>query len=123
MGRSPRVLAGRLDPAEFHRRRLVPASGIDHAPFITEGRGYASDVTHASSRIEVIDMPWWEAVLFLIAAGVAIWGFISMVGVNKRWLTRGSGRRAQDLYGDYADSPKKQRRYAREHGGTWSDHG
>jgi hypothetical protein len=31
-----------LDPAELHRRRLTPASGNDHAAFITEGRGYAS---------------------------------------------------------------------------------
>jgi hypothetical protein len=61
--------------------------------------------------------------LFLIAVGVAIWGFLSTVGVNKRWLTRGSGRSAQDVYDDYADSPKKQRRYAREHGGTCSDRG
>jgi hypothetical protein len=76
----------------------------------------------AVAHIEVIDMPWWETVVFLIAAGVAIWGFLSMVGVNKRWLTRGHDRRAEDLYDDYADSPKKQKQYAREHGGTWSDH-
>ena len=67
-------------------------------------------------------MPWWETVLFLIAVVVAIYGFLSMVGVNKRWLTRGHNRRAEDLYDDYADSPKKQKQYARRHGGTWSEH-
>ena len=97
------------------------SAGRDHALFITEGRGYASEISSALARIEVIDMPWWETVVFLTAVAVAIWGFCSMVGVNKRWLTRGSGRRAQDLYDDYADSPRKQRRYAREHGGTWSN--
>ncbi len=66
-------------------------------------------------------MPWWETILFLIAVGLAIWGFVSMVGVNRRFLTRRTNRTAQDLYDDYADSPKKQRQYAREHGGDWSD--
>jgi hypothetical protein len=75
----------------------------------------------AAARIEVIHMPWWETILFLIAVGVAIWGFISMVGVRTRFLTRKTTRSAQDLYGNYADSPRKQRRYAREHGGEWSD--
>ena len=64
-------------------------------------------------------MAWWEAVLFFIAVGVAIYGFLAMVGVNKRYLTRGHNRRAEDLYDDYADSPRKQRQYAREHGGSW----
>jgi hypothetical protein len=64
-------------------------------------------------------MPWWETVLFLIAVVVAIYGFLSMVGVNKRLLTRRTNRRAEDLYDYYADSPKKQKQYAREHGGTW----
>ena len=68
-------------------------------------------------------MPWWETVLFLIAVVVAVYGFLSMVGVNKQWLTRGHNRRAEDLYDDYADSPKKQREYAREHGGTWRNNG
>jgi hypothetical protein len=40
-------------------------------------------------------MPWWETVLFLIAVGVAIWGFISMVGVRTRFLTRKTDRRAE----------------------------
>ena len=64
-------------------------------------------------------MPWWETVLFLIAVVVAILGFLSMVGVRTRFLTHHTTRRAEDLYDDYADSPKKQRQYAREHGGSW----
>ena len=67
-------------------------------------------------------MPWWEEILFLMAAGLAIWGFISLVGFRTRTLTGRSHRTAEDLYGNYADSPRKQRRYAREHGGQWRDH-
>ncbi|HEY0719223.1 MAG TPA: hypothetical protein VGD68_16545 [Streptosporangiaceae bacterium] len=66
-------------------------------------------------------MPWWETILFLIAVGVAIWGFLSMVGLRTRFLTRKTTRSAQDLYEDYADSPREQRRYARQHGGEWTD--
>ena len=66
-------------------------------------------------------MPWWETILFLIAVGLAIWGFVSMVGLRTRFLTRRTTRTAQDLYDNYADSPHKQRQYAREHGGTWND--
>ena len=66
-------------------------------------------------------MPWWGYVLFLLAVAVAIWGFLSLVGFRTRWLTRRTDRTAQDLYPSYADSPRKQRRYAREHGGQWRD--
>jgi hypothetical protein len=75
----------------------------------------------ADARIEVIALPWWETVLFLIAAAVAIWGFISIVGLQTRRLTRRTGRTAENLYPGYADSARKQRRYARQHGGQWHD--
>ena len=67
-------------------------------------------------------MPWWETVLFLIAVVLAIWGFLSVVGFRTRTLTSRSHRTAEDLYPNYADSPHKQRQYAREHGGEWRDH-
>jgi hypothetical protein len=57
-----------------------------------------------------------------MAVVVAIWGFISLVGFRTDILTRKTYRTAEDLYPDYADSPRKQRRYAREHGGQWHDH-
>jgi hypothetical protein len=69
----------------------------------------------------VIQLPWWETVLFLMAVALAIWGFISIVGFRTRTLTRRTDRTAEDLYPDYADSARKQRRYAREHGGQWHD--
>jgi len=66
-------------------------------------------------------MPWWEAVLFFSAVILAIWGFASMVGVRTRFLSRRTDRTAQDMYDQFADSPRRQRRYARHHGGEWHD--
>jgi hypothetical protein len=46
-----------------------------------------------------------------------------MTGVYTRFFTRKTTRTAQDLYANNADSPRKQRRYAREHDGNWTDRG
>jgi hypothetical protein len=64
-------------------------------------------------------VPWWEALLFFAAVIVAIWGFLSLVGFETRFWTRRTDRTAQDMYGEFADSPRKQRKYARRHGGEW----
>jgi hypothetical protein len=72
-----------------------------------------------SSRIVVIVMPWWEAILFFAAVILAIGGFVSLVGFRTRILTRRTDRTAQDLYAQYADSPRKQRKHAERHGGEW----
>jgi hypothetical protein len=64
-------------------------------------------------------MSWWEIIVFIIVVIVAIWGFASMVGLETRSLTRRTSRTAQDLYSSYGDSARRQRRYAREHGGSW----
>jgi len=67
----------------------------------------------------VIQMPWWEALIFFAAVILAIWGFASMAGFETRFLSRRTDRRAQDMYDEFADSPRKQRRFARRHGGEW----
>jgi hypothetical protein len=64
-------------------------------------------------------MPWWEVTLFFAAVILAIWGFASLVGVRTPSLTRHTDRTAQDMYEQFADSPRKQRKYARQHGGEW----
>ena len=64
-------------------------------------------------------MAWWEAFLFFAAVILAIWGFVSIVGFRTRTLTRRTDRTAQDMYDEFADSPRKQQRYARRHGGEW----
>jgi hypothetical protein len=64
---------------------------------------------------------WWEDVLigaFLIIGACC---FLSLVGFNTRRLTRKTSRTAENLYPNYADSPAQQRKYAREHGGSWYD--
>jgi hypothetical protein len=66
-------------------------------------------------------MPWWEAILFFAAVIFAIYGFASIVGFRTRMLTRRTDRTAKDMYDQFADSPRKQRRYARDHGGEWHD--
>jgi hypothetical protein len=52
---------------------------------------------------------------------VGAYCFAALTGFQTRMLTRRSNRRAEDVYGQFADSPRKQRRYARKHGGTWRD--
>ncbi len=50
-----------------------------------------------------------------------VYAFIELVGFRTRMLTRQTTRRAEDMYDQFADSPRKQRRYTREHGGHWQD--
>jgi len=69
----------------------------------------------------VIQMPWWGTVLFLAAATLAIWGFLSIVGFRTRTLTRKTDRRAEDLYPNYAGSRREQHRFSHDHG-AWRDH-
>jgi hypothetical protein len=57
------------------------------------------------------------AVLLLIG----VYCFLRMIGWRTGELTRKSDRRAEDLYDRYADSPRKQRTYAKERGGQWTD--
>jgi hypothetical protein len=67
----------------------------------------------------VIRMSWWEILLFVAAVIVAIWGFATLVGLRTRSLTHRTDRTAADMYDQFADSPRKQRKYARQHGGEW----
>jgi hypothetical protein len=60
-----------------------------------------------------------------IVAGVVllagIYAFTQLVGWETRTLTRRTRRRAEDMYGQYADSPRQQRRLAHEREGGQSD--
>jgi hypothetical protein len=64
---------------------------------------------------------WWIYVVVPVLFILGVYGFLLIVGVNMNWLTRRSAHTANDVYDRYADSPRKQRRYARAHGGTWKD--
>ena len=59
--------------------------------------------------------------LFTLAVIAAIYGFLALIGIETRVLTRRTDRTAKDIYGNYADSERKQHRYARQHGGQWRE--
>jgi prepilin signal peptidase PulO-like enzyme (type II secretory pathway) len=66
---------------------------------------------------------WWEYVLGAVVLIVVGYMFAVIVGFNTRRFTRRTDRRAEDLYDSYADSPREQRRLARERDGEWTDEG
>jgi hypothetical protein len=74
-----------------------------------------------AGRIEVIQVPWWGYVAFSLAVVTAVWGFGSLVNLETRILTHRTDRTAEDLYDKYADSARKERRYAKRHGGQWHE--
>jgi hypothetical protein len=67
---------------------------------------------------------WWMD--DIVVPAVLIFGvycFVWLVLHRTRGSTRKSRRTAEDLYPLYADSIRKQRKYAKEHGGEWRDDG
>lgn len=52
---------------------------------------------------------------------IGVYCFAVLTGFQTRLMSRRSDRRAEDMYDEYADSPRRQRRFANEHGGTWQD--
>jgi hypothetical protein len=65
---------------------------------------------------------WMDiGIVALLVAGV--YAFAELVGWRTRMLTRRTTRTAEDMYDQYADSPREQRRYERAHGGEWTDEG
>jgi type II secretory pathway component PulL len=62
---------------------------------------------------------WWQYVIMAVAAIVVVYAFVTLTGFQTRRLTRKTDRTAEDMYDSYADSPGKQRRYARRRGGEW----
>ncbi len=63
----------------------------------------------------------WMDIVVVVFLLCGVYGFVELVGWRTRGFNRKTTRTAEDLYDSYADSPRKQRRYAREHGGQWRD--
>ena len=66
---------------------------------------------------------WW---LYVIVAAVLLFGvyaFLTLAGFETRVLSRRTTRTAESMYPSYADSPRRQRRNAGEHGGERTDEG
>ena len=66
-------------------------------------------------------MSWWEIILFIAVVVFAIYAFASIVGFRMRSLTLPTDRTAENMYDNYADPSRKQRSYARHHGGEGHD--
>jgi hypothetical protein len=62
----------------------------------------------------------WLDIGIVVLLIVGIYCFAVLIGFERRSLTRRTDRRAEDMYDQYADSARKQRRYAREHG-AWQE--
>jgi type II secretory pathway component PulL len=62
---------------------------------------------------------WWQYVIMAVVAIVVVYAFVSLTRFQTRRLSRKTDRTAEDMYDSYADSPGKQRRYARRRGGEW----
>jgi hypothetical protein len=60
---------------------------------------------------------WWQYIIIAAVLVLGVYGFLVLIGFETRNLSRRTTRTAEDMYPSYADSPRKQRRYARQHGG------
>jgi hypothetical protein len=64
---------------------------------------------------------WWEWIIAAVVVVVVIYSFLLLTGFETRLLSRKTSRTAESMYGDHADSARKQRRYARNCGGQWHE--
>jgi hypothetical protein len=62
---------------------------------------------------------WWQYIIMAAVILLEIYGFLSLTSFETRVLSRRTTRRTADLSPRYAVSLRKQRRYARQHGGGW----
>jgi predicted Holliday junction resolvase-like endonuclease len=69
---------------------------------------------------QVIEV-WWQIIVIVAVLIFVIYLFLVIVGFRTRLLTRKTDRTAESMYSNYADSDRKQQKYAREHGGQWRD--
>lgn len=67
-------------------------------------------------------MQWWDYVIVVAVLLAGIYAFLVLSMYLGRALSQGDSPTADSMYGNYAGSLHKQRRYARQHGGQWKDH-
>jgi hypothetical protein len=63
---------------------------------------------------------WWQYIIIAAVILLGIYGFLVFTGFETRNLSRRTNRTAADMYPGYADSLRKQRRYARQDDGEWA---
>jgi hypothetical protein len=54
---------------------------------------------------------WWQYIIIVIGVAFLVYAVALIAGVETRFLTRRTDRRAEDLYADYADSGHHRRRH------------
>ena len=64
---------------------------------------------------------WWQYIIIAAVLVLGIYAFLVFTGFETRTLSRRTNRTAEDMYPGYADSLRKQRRYAKQHGGEWTN--
>jgi hypothetical protein len=52
---------------------------------------------------------WWIYIVMPVLFVLAIYGFISFTGLEKRFLTRKTDRRAEDMYDEFARGDRPPR--------------
>jgi len=60
-------------------------------------------------EIEVVNM-WWTTIIVVALLALGSVGFVSMVRLFSQRLTSETTRRAEDMYDQYADSPRERHR-------------
>jgi hypothetical protein len=73
------------------------------------------------SRLKAIEMWWLDDIIVPALLILAVFGFVLVVRLQTKRLAGRTTRTAEDLYPRYADSVRKQRKYADGHGGQWQD--
>ena len=66
-------------------------------------------------------MSWWEYLVVVAVFLAGIYAFVALTRFVTGFLSHGSDNTADTMYANYADSMRKQRRYARQHAGEWKD--
>jgi hypothetical protein len=54
-------------------------------------------------------MSWWLDIVIVAILAVGVIGFLSLVGVQTRWMSRRTTRRAEDLYPQFSDEGRRHR--------------
>jgi hypothetical protein len=115
------VEAKRFEPHEHQARKALGAPASAHRHSCVTPVAAGNQYRNSRMWLEVIQLSWWQYLVFAIAVIFAICGFLALVGFETRVLTRGTDRTAADMYDAYASSKYKQRQYARRRGGQWHD--
>jgi hypothetical protein len=72
--------------------------------------------TNNQPGLKAIEMSLVDILIVPAVLILGVYCFVWLVGVRTRTSTRISNRTAESMYPNYADSPRQQRKYAKEHG-------